>query len=96
MTLPQIDETLLLKVLVDLLKTPSPTGFADGAIALTERVFRAIPGVKTSRTRKGALLVTLEGEQNDAQRALAAHVDNLGTLNEQRLNNPPPRSHAPA
>lgn len=80
MTLPQIDETLLLKVLVDLLKTPSPTGYADGAIALTERVFRAIPGVKTSRTRKGALLVTLEGEQNDAPRALAAHVDTLGAM----------------
>ncbi len=80
MTLPQIDERLLLKVLVDLLKTPSPTGFADGAVALTERVFRAIPGVKTSRTRKGALLVTLEGEQNDTPRALAAHVDTLGAM----------------
>ena len=80
MTLPLIDETLLLKVLVDLLKTPSPTGYSEGAIALTERVFRSIPGVKTSRTRKGALLVTLEGEQADAPRALAAHVDTLGAM----------------
>ena len=80
MTLPLIDETLLLKFLVDLLKTPSPSGYSEGAIALTERVFRSIAGVKTSRTRKGALLVTLEGEQADAPRALAAHVDTLGAM----------------
>jgi len=80
MTLPAIDESLLLKFLVDLLKTPSPTGYSEEAIALTERVFRAIPGVKTCRTRKGALLVTLEGEQENAPRALAAHVDTLGAM----------------
>jgi len=44
MTLPPVDESLLLRFLVDLLKTPSPTGFSEDAIALTERVFRAIPG----------------------------------------------------
>jgi putative aminopeptidase FrvX len=62
------------------LKTPSPTGFSEDAIALTERVFRAIPGVKTARTRKGALLVTLEGAQAGSTRALAAHVDTLGAM----------------
>jgi putative aminopeptidase FrvX len=80
MSLPSIDESLLLLFLVDLLKTPSPTGFSEDAIALTERVFRAIPGVNTARTRKGALLVTLEGEQSNAPRALAAHVDTLGLM----------------
>lgn len=80
MSLPPIDEPLLLRFLVDLLKTPSPTGFSEEAIALTERVFRAIPGVKTSRTRKGALLVTLEGAQAGAPRSLAAHVDTLGAM----------------
>ncbi len=80
MTLPAIDESLLLKVLVDLLKTPSPTGYSEEAMAFTERVFRAIPGVKTCRTRKGGLLVTLEGERQDAPRALAAHVDTLGAM----------------
>jgi putative aminopeptidase FrvX len=80
MTLPPVDESLLLRFLVDLLKTPSPTGFSEDAIALTERVFRAIPGVKTARTRKGALLVTLEGAQAGSTRALAAHVDTLGAM----------------
>jgi len=80
MSLPEIDESLLQRFLVDLLKTPSPTGYAEEAIALTERVFRAIPGVQTSRTRKGALLATVEGEREDAPRALAAHVDTLGAM----------------
>lgn len=80
MALPPIDDALLLRFLVDLLKTPSPTGFSEDAIALTERVFRAIPGVNTARTRKGALLVTLKGEKNDTPRALAAHVDTLGLM----------------
>lgn len=80
MNLPDIDEALLQGFLVDLLKTPSPTGFAEEAIALTERIFRSIPGVKTCRTRKGALLATVEGEREDAHRALAAHVDTLGAM----------------
>jgi len=80
MNLPEIDEILLQRFLVDLLKTPSPTGYAEEAIVLTERVFRAIPGVQTSRTYKGALLVTVEGERKDAPRALAAHVDTLGAM----------------
>lgn len=80
MTLPGIDEALLLKFLVDLLKTPSPTGYSQEAIAFTERAFNAIPGVKTCRTRKGALVVTMEGEQQNTARALAAHVDTLGAM----------------
>lgn len=80
MQLPSIDETLLTRFLVDLLKTPSPTGYADEAVQLTERVFRAIPGLKTSRTRKGGLLVTIEGQNSNSSRALAAHVDTLGAM----------------
>ncbi len=78
--LPAIDTALLTRFLVDLLKTPSPTGFTEEALALTERMFRTLPGAKTARTRKGALLVTLEGEQHNAPRALAAHVDTLGAM----------------
>lgn len=80
MTLPSIDKNLLVKFLSDLLKTPSPTGFAEAAILFTERAFRAIPDVRTNRTRKGGLLITIEGQRNDAPRALAAHVDTLGAM----------------
>ena len=80
MKLPPIDERQLLGFLVELLNTPSPTGFTENAIALTERVLGSIPGVMTARTRKGALLATVAGEQGDAPRALAAHVDTLGAM----------------
>ena len=80
MAIPVIDDALLLKLLVDLLKTPSPTGYSEEAIAYAERAFNAIPGVKTNRTRKGALVATLEGERHNAPRALAAHADTLGAM----------------
>ncbi len=78
--LPPIDSNLLVGFLADLLNTPSPTGFVDDAILLTERAFNAIPRVSIAHTRKGALLVTIEGDANDAPRALAAHVDTLGAM----------------
>ena len=80
MTLPAIDESLLLEFLLGLLNTHSPTGYSEEAVAFAERAFNAIPGVKTARTRKGALVVTLEGERQNAPRALAAHVDTLGAM----------------
>ncbi len=80
MTLPAIDESALLEFLVDLLNTPSPTGYSEAAISLAERSFNSITGVKTRRTRKGGLLVTLEGLLQNAPRALAAHVDTLGAM----------------
>lgn len=80
MTLPPIDDALLVKFLSDLLKSPSPTGYSEEAMALTERVFRSIPGLSTNRTRKGGLVVKLEGQKKDSPRALAAHVDTLGAM----------------
>lgn len=80
MQLPKIDEGLLTKFLVELLKTPSPTGYVQDAVALTARVVRNLPGVETKVLPKGGLLVTLQGEKKDAPRALTAHVDTLGAM----------------
>ena len=80
MQLPTIDEKELLSFLTDLLNTPSPTGLAEPAVRLTEQAFTSFSGIKTSRTRKGGLLVTLPGEHLDAPRALTAHVDTLGAM----------------
>ncbi len=77
--LPKLDAEYMLDFLVNLLNTPSPTGFTGAAIALTESAFRAL-GLETRRTRKGALLVTLPGQKEDAPRALTAHVDTLGAM----------------
>lgn len=80
MEIPPIDEALLVKFLVDLLKKPSPTGYTEEAVSFTERMFCAIPGAEVQRTPKGALLVTLKGEHAEAPRALAAHADTLGAM----------------
>ncbi len=78
--LPEINTQFLLDFLTKLLNTPSPTGYAEPAIAFTEQTLKAIPGVTLERTRKGALLATLEGEQDDGALALTAHVDTLGGM----------------
>jgi len=80
MSLPTIDQQFMLEFLTGLLNTPSPTGFTDTAIEFTENALAAFPGVSCSRTRKGALQVKWEGENNDHPRALTAHVDTLGSM----------------
>ena len=80
MDLPKIDEHYLTKFLVDLLNIPSPTGFAEEAIAFVEKELAAYPQLKLNRTRKGALVAVWEGASNDSPHALTAHVDTLGAM----------------
>ncbi len=79
MSLPYIDEHYLLSTLVDLLNTPSPTGFADASIEQVARALAAL-GLASERTPKGALTVTVPGRATDAPRALTGHVDTLGAM----------------
>lgn len=76
----KINEKRLIGFLTDLLNTPSPTGCADLAITLCTEAFAKLPGVICTRTRKGALLVTVPGQYSDAPRGLTAHVDTLGAM----------------
>lgn len=65
--------------LVELLRTPSPTGFtADAIDGLAARLVAL--GVTPARTRKGDLRWLLPGEGRAPVRALAAHVDTLGAV----------------
>lgn len=80
MSLPEIDTDQLTAFLAELLNTPSPTGFSAKAILRIEQAMAEIPGWKLERTRKGALLATLEGEHDDRPRALSAHADTLGAM----------------
>lgn len=77
---PKLDSSYLIDVLVKLLNTPSPTGFADAAITLVEQELSQFKGLQLSRTRKGALVARWQGTQSDAPRALTAHVDTLGAM----------------
>jgi putative aminopeptidase FrvX len=80
MTLPDIDAAGLVSFLCELLNTPSPTGFSGQAVALVEKAMGEIPGWKTERTRKGALMATLAGKHEGPARGLSAHVDTLGAM----------------
>lgn len=74
-----IDMDYLIKNLVELLRTPSPTGNTGAAIDLAAQVFSAL-GLQTERTNKGALLARMEGQSNARPRALSGHVDTLGAM----------------
>jgi len=86
-SLPAIDHQHLVKFLTGLLNTPSPTGRTEDAIIYVENALKDQPGVELKRTRKGALLVTLSGQREDAPRALTAHVDTLGAMVKQIKGN---------
>jgi putative aminopeptidase FrvX len=83
MFLPKIDSEFLLTFLSGLLNTPSPTGLAEPAIAYVEQALRGFPELTSYRTRKGALVASWEGENNELPRALTAHTDTLGAMVKQ-------------
>ncbi len=78
--LPEINTQFLLDFLTKLLNTPSPTGLAEPAIAFTEQTLETFPNLTITRTRKGALVVSIPGDRDTGPRALTAHVDTLGAM----------------
>ena len=73
-----IDRRYLTDVLVDLLRTPSPSGRTDQAVQLVGDRLTAL-GFEIVVTRRGALRVDWgEPDGASARRALIAHVDTLG------------------
>jgi putative aminopeptidase FrvX len=83
MSLPNIDADYLLAFLSKLLNTPSPTGFAEPAIAFIEQSLQTFDSLSFNRTRKGGLVVAVPGDKSDAPRALTAHADTLGAMVKQ-------------
>lgn len=75
----EIDREYLVKTLLDLLQTPSPTGDTDWAISFVEQELEVF-GIHAGRTYKGALVANMPGLMNDRPRALTAHVDTLGAM----------------
>lgn len=75
----EIDTDYLVRFLIDLLNTPSPTGDTEWAVSFVEQELQSM-NVLTDRTRKGALIATIEGLRDDSPRALSSHVDTLGAM----------------
>jgi putative aminopeptidase FrvX len=76
---PPIDQGYMLDLLVELLNTPSPTGFTSKAMALVESALVDL-GIQPALSGKGFLVAELAGENSSAPRALTAHVDTLGAM----------------
>jgi len=74
-----IDAQALTDFLFGLLNTPSPTGFAERAIAYTEKAFAPFP-FKMRQTAKGVLVGEWAGKSATEPRALTAHADTLGAM----------------
>ncbi|MBN1230878.1 MAG: M42 family metallopeptidase [Anaerolineales bacterium] len=78
--LPIVDIDYQIQFLTGLLNTPSPTGMTEQAVTYTLQAIKGFPGVKISANRKGGLLLSWDGKDNSAPRALTAHLDTLGAM----------------
>ena len=77
-----VDTPRIVDFLSGLLNTPSPTGYHDRAMAYVRQSLAdlGLTGLSVSETRKGALVLTLDGHSADALRAFSAHIDTLGGM----------------
>lgn len=72
-----VNETkALIKQLVSI---PSPSGYTTKVIEYVEEWLKELK-VKTTRNRKGGLIATLQGTNDNEHRMLTAHVDTLGAM----------------
>lgn len=74
-----VDMIYAIDRLVEILKTPSPTGNTKAAMDIIKKEFDDLK-VKTHQTKKGALIATIEGENDRIHKTLSAHIDTLGAM----------------
>jgi putative aminopeptidase FrvX len=77
--LPTINQEYLRKVLIELLQTPSPTGYTEDAILKVQQYLEEL-GFSPNISPKGTLISTWNGDDSSQTRALTAHVDTLGAM----------------
>lgn len=80
MTRVPIDTEYLKKILVDILKIPSPSGYTDQIVHFVGQSLQNL-GIDHDVTRRGAIRARLPGTRPDTlDRAVAAHLDTLGAM----------------
>jgi putative aminopeptidase FrvX len=77
--LPNIDKDYLVETLLQLLQTPSPTGYTEMGITKVQGYLEQL-GLSTETSAKGILTATWAGTVSTPPRALTAHVDTLGAM----------------
>jgi putative aminopeptidase FrvX len=86
--LPLINNEYLQEILVDLLTTPSPTGYTHLAMAYVQGALESFPELNVSLTPKGALVAEWMAPSSGSARALTAHLDTLGAMVKEIRSNP--------
>ncbi|PFG06979.1 M42 family metallopeptidase [Bacillus sp. es.034] len=76
-TYPDTKKTI--QLIKELVEIPSPSGNTDTIMNFVEEYFTDLQ-VEMKRNRKGALIITLPGEDTSRHRMLTAHVDALGAM----------------
>jgi peptidase M42 family hydrolase len=73
------DEKWTIDLLLELLRTPSPSGRTDAVMQLVGDVLTDL-GLQFSLTRRGSLLAELPGRSAGIDRALVVHADTIGCM----------------
>ena len=74
-----IDEEYLRDVLLELLRTPSPSGRTDAVMQIIGDHLKDL-GLPMRLTRRGVLRATLTGRVEDTSRAVVVHADTIGCM----------------
>ena len=69
----------ILQTIKTLTEINSPSGYAEKAIQYVKQTVEDI-GYSTELTNKGALIINVEGDNQEQQRCITAHVDTLGAM----------------
>lgn len=77
MQYPHVKETIML--IRELVSIPSPSGNTGKVVEFCEQYVSDL-GLDMKRNRKGGLLITIPGKNNELHRMLTAHVDTLGAM----------------
>jgi len=75
----RFDRDYLIRILMELVTIPSPTGFTEAVMERVDAELRSL-GYSPRRTRKGASILELAGTGDAPGRGLTAHVDTLGAM----------------
>jgi peptidase M42 family hydrolase len=74
-----VDAQYIQRMLRDLLKIPSPTGYTDRVVHFVARELERL-GVAVALSRRGAIRVELKGRRNSPKCAVVSHLDTLGAM----------------
>lgn len=73
------DEKRTIDLLGQLVNIPSPSGYTATIMQFIGSYLKKI-GIEYKQTNKGAIIATIEGENNASHRLITAHVDTLGAM----------------